>query len=264
MLASSIFVAALISGPTQHELALAAKAQVVHRRDQLLSPRPYRGVLPGADLGYAARGRHNTHVVSLSFAMGSLRSGPDFEYERAGELRSTEPSLATMLDLRYAYGRRLAGERWSVSLGATLPVHIEAMNWVYGPLGNFNYLGVFALGPWAQLRLEPAARHLIELELGAPIVAWVARSPYALNDDDFIAANADHAPGKAAFRLIGQGRFESLDTYQSVDLRGSWAFALHERWALVSTLGFWFAHESKPRPLSALHFSAMFGARGSF
>ncbi|MCB9697072.1 MAG: hypothetical protein H6738_09865 [Alphaproteobacteria bacterium] len=249
---------------TTHEFEAAAGADLVTRTDWMFSPLPHDGIAPSVDLGWSPRGRRDANVVRLSFTPANIASGPSWSFTWDGETRETFPSSATMVDLQYAYGRRIDAGAWTVHVGATSANHFENVVDAFAINAVETYFGVFELAPRVEARWKLSDRHTIELEGWTPLLAWVARNPYPMHNGEHIWNTRDNQPVFIIFRYIGDGRLQTLDTYQAVHLRTGYALRLSNRFTALARVRVDGFHDKVPWPLAEWQAGLDLGLRGTF
>ena len=257
------------SEPGLDELGLAWTPRVILRRDQIGSPHTLVGpALGAAALRYDRTKAANAHRVDVDFAVATLRSQPDFEYLHwpDNETVSASGSPHTYVRLRYAYLRELplARERLSLRLGPGVDFDVQAFDYLHPPASIGGYHGIFALDLRAELELRPAKRHRLRVAAGLPVLSWVARSPYAINDDESIYANRDQNGLKTFFRYLGNGEVQSWGRLQAVRVDLRYDLELHEHLALTAGVHGRVLANSVPRPLLLQEYGASLGLTARF
>jgi hypothetical protein len=204
------------------DLALGARA--LTRRDEAFSPRTYVAPAPSARLGASVPGDRWSHRLSLDLAMGSARSGPAWSFTVDGERRDTPPSSLVEVSLREATLHAVPGPL-PLQLGLGPALDVSTATFAFGRGGVFTYFGTIGLDAAARLEVPLPGPHRLDVQLGAPLAAWVARSPYALNDDRYIDTIAAGGGVGAVFGLLGRGRVESWGTRQAVRAGAAWTWS---------------------------------------
>lgn len=250
---TALMLTALVTASAQarpeHNVSLGAGATYLSRTDAQLSALPHKGVLPRVGLGYQARGDKGVHVVDIALITGSLRSQPDFGFTWDGEDRTSGPDALTMVTMRYAVGKRIDAGPLQLNLGATNANELMNATYNYVMVGMDNYLGVFELGPYADVQLALGERNRLGLEAWTPVMAWMARNPYAVHSGQHIYNTRSNNPVKIIPQYLADGSFRTVNTYQAAHLRGSWRFDMTKRFAVSTQLRFDFLHYSKPSQL---------------
>lgn len=247
-----------------HELDLGVGMAQLVRTDLLLSPRRYTGTLPAVGLRWRGRFEHTSHRVGIDLALGDLRSGPAWTYLSEGQPTEILPTDTTVVDLRSAHGWAVVDATWRVDVGGTVTGHLEQQYSVYAFLPVSNYLGVFTLAPWASAGVDLSQRQHLEVEGWVPVLAWIARSPYSVHDDEYLWHNRDTNAVAIIARYIGAGEPASFGTYQSAHLRTTWSLDLSRHLAVAVAGRVDAVHLVRPQPLFELQLGLSAGLRGSF
>jgi hypothetical protein len=137
-----------------------------------------------------------------------------------------------------------------MSAGLQFNTDVQALSYSYGRVsGSFGYFANFGLGACLEKNHTIGARHHIGGKISLPVVNWLARSPYLVNDDEFIENTSSHKGLKTFLAFIEDGRLSSLDKFQSLDLQLKYTCNLTSKWTLGGVYGFEFTHSSRPRNL---------------
>jgi len=266
IVAAALFTAApgVTAEAGSHDVDLVGGVAPVVRTDHLLSPLRYSGAMPAFGVLWTGEGERASNRVGLDLVLGGLRSGPDWTYTRDGETIEAGPTGTTLVDLRYAHGRRVVDGAWTVQVGGTFVTHLEQHYYPYGFTGVSNYLGTLTLSPWAEASVDLGKRQHFAVEAWVPLLAWVARSPYAVHDDEYLWHNRDTNPVFIAARYIGAGSLASPLSYQSGHLRATWSLDVSDHLAVLVAGRLDALHLTDPSPLTELQFGTNAGLRGSF
>ncbi len=256
------------SDETKNEIYVGWGPQVLLRKDQVKSPRLYSGpALLSFEAGYRRTNDADAHRLSLGYAQGTVRSQPDFTYYSwpDGEERTTEGDPLTQVRLRYAYLRRFSlSDKLDLAVGPGLDVDVQHGVYVISPYAVDGYYGVFALDARAELAYRPSQKHRLVFDMALPLFAWVARSPYSLNDDKQIMANLEHNGMKTFFRYIGRGKFRTWNQLQAVRLSARYDYRLSQRVSLSAGAQARILSLTEPRPLLAHDYGANLAATFHF
>jgi hypothetical protein len=247
-----------------HDIDLVDGVSPIVRTDLLLSPLRYTGALPAAGLLWTGVGERASNRVGLDLSLGGIRSGPDWTYRMDGETVEAGPTGTTLIDLRYAHGRKVIDKAWTLQLGGTFVTHLEQHTYPYGFTGVSNYLGTLTLSPWAEATVDVGKRQHISVEGWVPVLAWVARSPYSVHDDEYLWHNRDTNVLAIAARYIGAGEMASPLTYQSAHLRTTWSYDLSDHWGVLVAGRLDALHLTDPSPMVEVQLGVNAGIRGSF
>lgn len=267
LLLPSLIALAVDARAAEHDLDLVGGVAPVVRTDLLLSPLRYTGVMPAVGLMWTGTGERASTRVAVDLALGGLRSGPDWTWTRddgSGETVETGPTGSTLVDLRVGHGRRVLDRTWSLEVGGSFTTHLEQHYYPYAFTSVSNYLGTLSLSPWVEASVDPGKRHHLAFEGWVPLLTWVARSPYAVHDDEYLWHNRDTNPLAIAARYIGAGQLSSPLNYQSAHLRTTWSIDLSKHLGLLVAGRLDAVHLTEPSPLAELQLGVNAGLRGSF
>lgn len=267
LLACTLITLSSSAQAAEHDVDLVGGVAPIVRTDLLLSPLRYTGVMPAVGLMWTGTGERASTRVALDLALGGMRSGPDWTWIRddgSGETVETGPTGSTLVDLRVAHGRRVLDRAWTLEVGGSFTTHLEQHYYPYGFTGVANYLGTLSLSPWVEAGFEPGKRHHVSVEAWLPVLTWVARSPYAVHDDEYLWHTRDTNPLAVASRFIGAGEMSTPLSYQSVHLRTTWSIDLSEHLGLLVAGRLDAVHLTDPSPLAELQLGVNAGLRGSF
>ena len=240
--------------PQTRQLDLSLGYGLLMRQDLIFSPFVHEGSSP-LHIGLVyRRDKRWQQTWSLRFAQTSAQHQPTFDYtlpyEEPGEVQHTAAHGFTFVDLNYTLGKRIAvRERSTWSLGGAVSADLDALNYNHARISNFGYFMAFDVAVWGRWAYQPAPRHRIEAEAQVPLLAWAARSPYLINDDEFIENTASHRTLRTLGNFIGDGQLAAPDRYQRAALTLRYDFALSRRWHVGAIYrGDWMRYD-RPVPL---------------
>jgi hypothetical protein len=163
------------------------------------------------------------------------------------------PHIYVLLDGLYGLGVNLpAAENHGAALGAAFKLDLQAADYNYGLEYNFGYFLSAGLNAWYQQELRLSPKHRVSGRAMAPLVSWVARSPYLVNDDQFIENIASESRLGAARAFLADGELASWDRLQRLDLSLDYEYAVTSRVDLGASYRFAYLHSRDPRPLTSL------------
>lgn len=247
-----------------HQVDLTGGVAPVVRTDLLLSPQRYTGAMPSVGLLWRADNERATHLAGFDLALGGLSSGPEWTFTMDGEPAVAGPTGSTLVDLRTAHGWSVVDSTWTVHVGGSFAGHLEQHYYPYGFSGVSTYLGVFTLAPWADASVDLSRRQHLAIDGWVPVLAWVARSPYSVHDDEYLWANRDTNVPAIIARYIAAGGLASPLSYQSGHLRATWSLDLSDHLAVLVAGRLDAVHLTEPFPMTELQLGATAGLRGSF
>lgn len=259
-----LLMAALSSAGTMHEIELTGGASALVRDDRMVGAIPHSGLAPGGALSWTPRGDRDANRIRLGFQPATLRGTEDFTYTWDGEKKSSGPDAVSIAELQYAYGRRLDGTGFTLHLGGTVAGHIEDVSTNYAFMGVKTYLGVFELGPWADLRIPVGQRHAFEVEGWIPVANYVARNRYGVHDDAYIDDTRDLKTLPIIGRLLASGSPYTLNAYQAAHLRAGFTLGLSDTFAVVTRARLDAVHLTISHPMVEWQAGLDLGIRGRF
>lgn len=250
-----------------HGVDLAWSSTVRARHDQLMSPLVHSGVsVTGGALAYRWRGQRHALATGLELDHVPARSGPAYEHKLDdGTSGKTFPSSWFTARIPTGWGVDLArSDALDLVVGGLFDARIEVLSWSYGVTWTTGYSGAFLLGPWLDARWRPRQRWTLEAGATAPLLGWMARSPYALNDDEYIRANRTHSPFVAFGALMADGRPSWLAGHQALRARAAAAYALTDVTGLLMGYRLEVWHDADPLPVLAVGHALDLGLRVSW
>lgn len=173
-----------------------------------------------------------------------------YDFTHHGETKTASSHIFNMIDLDYLIGKRVKNfGKSTLNAGGLFSMDVQVLNYVYGRIGNFGYYSSLGLGGFMRHQYRINEQSNITTTFQFPIVAWLARSPYLVNDDEFIENISSHSEFKTFFAFIGNGQFNTWNRLQSYDLDINYTYTLNEKWQLGASYLFEFIHSSQPRNL---------------
>jgi hypothetical protein len=124
---------------------------------------------------------------------------------------------------------------------------VQAANFVYGRISSFGYYSAFGLGVFGRKEVSLSEKGKLSATLQFPIVTWLARSPYLVNDDEFIENISSHSGLKSFMAFIGDGGLVTWNKLQTFDLEVGYKYRLNEKFELGIAYLLEFSHANDPR-----------------
>lgn len=250
-----MLTAGWISISAQSSLQIIAGPSWVARQDLLFSPLIAKGPgIPAIEAAYQRSGgwEHRAKLGYRGYAISPVREY-QFWRHNSSEPLQTLPHYFTFVNLEYGLGKKaLSRERFVLNAGGALSNDIEAINYNYGGSGSFGYFAAFSLGAWTEGSWAVSKRHSLSAALQVPLLSWIARSPYLLNDDTFIENTASHNGIKTFLAFIGDGGLQTWNRFQKAGWSLEHRISLAERWTIGWTYRGQLFRHSKPLPLVSL------------
>jgi hypothetical protein len=248
---------ALSQTKAAHTLSLSAGYGMMARQDLIFSPFVQES---GSPLQAKLRYEHSKRLEqqwSLQFRQFSAQRRPGFVFTlpaKPAEEQRSLPHTFTGLIVDYAVGKRLgpATARSQWTLGTAVAANLDIADWQYGYAASFGYFMAIEVGVWGKWTFRPAPRQTLSIETRLPLLAWTARSPYLVNDDEFIENTASHRSLRTLGSFLADGQLNSVGQYQKATFGLGYNFALSRRWQLGATWCSAMIRHSDPLPLRIL------------
>lgn len=222
----------------------------IARQDLVFSPFVHKDFSP-INIGIRYQ-REKKFYQNIHLRFSSLKPsfiGP-YEFFDDNETKQTSPHIFTMIDLDYWLGKEFRRRSKSITkAGIAFNADIQALNYVYGRTSFFGYYSAIGLGGFISQTYNANKKNKITGQIALPLFNWVARSPYLVNDDEFIENISSRSGVKTFFAFIGDGNFATLNKSQILDFRLNYAYKLNDRWELGVDYLFEFIHSKEPRNL---------------
>lgn len=248
-------IGALAQDPPHHHQRLSLTWGTTHLKHQDLIHTPF--VHTGAG-GNAALLRWERRGEWVQFAEGAYSSLPSslvepYPISHEDHHHRTMVHQFHLANAQLGIGRTLT-PRWSgrPALGLSLRFDLQATDYTYGTEPNFGYFLSPSLNAWAGWVHDLPGGTTLGGSVVAPIAAWVARSPYMVNDDAFIENIAAGGPVSILAAFLGDGSPATWNRLQRVGISADLLLPIWDRWEVGLSYRFDMLRHSDPLPLSAL------------
>jgi hypothetical protein len=235
------------------------------RQDLVFSPFVHTGFsFLNGGLQYTREARMY-HQVKIRYSGHSgMRSGP-YEYMEYEEIKTARPHLFSLIDLDYLAGTKAGSAgRLGLIFGGLFTSDIQPLNYVYGRMAHFGYYAALGLGGFVELEYRPGGKSTLGTGFQLPFFSWSARSPYLVNDDEFIENTGSHSGVKTFLSFLADGEPVTWNRLQYFDLHLSYTYHLNEKWQLGADYLLDFIHFTQPRSLTSLKNSLSLSATFRF
>lgn len=210
------------------ELQYGAHFAVLH--DDAFSVFNQSGSAP-FNIGAKYRHEHEKRFFYTDFLFDSykLKGYEPFSFTRWND----KPSTA---DLSYHSAIRI-NFKWSLmhepfEVGILNANSFVSSNWVFGSTGTYGYFGMYGVGSYLTYRYQHKDKWTASASLNLPLFAWVAHSPYAANDDEYIYNNRKHNGLHSFLSMTVDGRFATLNRLQQFDIVLDGKYLINDEWAV--------------------------------
>lgn len=217
------------------------------QQDLIFSPNIHQDLSLGTlSIQYA---NQNKWFHQLKVAYVGYQFDPQFStYLLEGKDETVFPHSVMNIDLEYAFGRMIKPtSSFPTAVGIVSVNELQSKNYSYGRIGSFGYFLHFGLGVFAQQQLNFGDKHQLSLYAHMPLVSWTARSPYMVNDDEFIENIASHSGFKSMMAFIKDGKVQTVGDVQNVDFRTKYLYLIAKKWSVGGEYGLELWHQKCPK-----------------
>ncbi|HEX8529791.1 MAG TPA: hypothetical protein VF646_07200, partial [Cytophagales bacterium] len=200
-------------------------------------------------LTYERTGEKAKNTAVLLFDRYTPAAHPGYTYTRDGRQEQIFPTFTTVVSLRYGHARRFGNGSWFA--GLLSDNQVAAGEQGYGAAATFHYLGAFSVSPWLGYDRSLTDRLHLSLQTWVPLVAWVTRSPYALNDDQYMRDNANHKGVPTFFNYVAGGRLQTLNHWRKINFTADATYSLSPRIGVVVSYQAEALRLTQPRTLTS-------------
>ena len=236
---------------TLPQLTLSLGPAHLSRQDLIFSPFIHTDFSP-LNVGLKYEKNKKVHqFVRLDYAGFSAGVATPYDYLVDDTIGTAYPHSFTFIGLDYGMGQWI-GEQKNSLIGGSFNVDVQAMNYQYGRFSFFGYYANFGLGAWYKHIFQLAEKHRLTAQFEVPLVSWMARSPYLINDDEFIENIYSHNGFTTFFAYFGDGELVTWNKLQTVNLGLEYKYALSDKWSIGASWQFGFIHASEPLDLNSV------------
>lgn len=192
-------------------------------------------------------GHKNTNFLAIEAGAYNPILVPSYLYGEDNE-DETYPHQFTLVNLTYGFAKRLPQKKENAyfNLGGFFELDVQASTYNYAWAGSFGYLAPVSLGVWADYKYPLSEKSYLTGRVLIPLVSLVARSPYLVNDDEFIENTYSHNGFKTFFAYLGDGNVYTLNKIQQIELQLGYQHMLSDKWSIGGLYSFRFVHFSEP------------------
>jgi len=235
----------------------------IKRQDLIFSPFIYNDAsLLSIGIRYTHTGKLKQEVT-LRFSGYEATVNGEYEYLSDGEPVSSYPHTFFLVDANYSVTKKMfSNEKMELYAGGTFANDVDALNYYYGFAGYFGYFATFGLDLSGSYTYHLNERSRFDAAVSIPLLSLVARSPYLVNDDEFMYNSYSHNGLKTFFAYLGDGSFQTVNHLQKITMDLAYNYKLSQHWELGFVYGFDFTHYSPVASFTSienkLHVSAQF------
>lgn len=223
----------------------------ITQQDRIFSPMIHRDLsMINAGIEFSSESRYH-HNVSLRFSSFNPVVSEPFDYYLEGELKTASPHNFVLVNLFYNVGKTWQAGEGDLSAGLILNADIQAFSYLYGGFGSFGYFSSIGPGGFAGYSRNAGEKGRISAVLRLPFVSLYSRSPYLVNDDEFIENISSHSGVKTFFAYLNDGKWVTWNRLQYFNAVVNYNYDLSERWGAGAAWMFDFIHAPSPRKFLA-------------
>jgi hypothetical protein len=250
-LTAALFISAAGLSAQNNQFSIRLGAGRIDRQDQVFSPFVQSGVSVqqlGLHWQRSAGCEQFAGLRYSGFSASRLRA---FDYTKKPdtEIKTTLPHTFTFVEIDYGIGKKWQAGGYSISAGGALDNAVQALNYQYGEASFFGYFATFSLSPWLHLSRPVGRKSSLHAGLRIPVLSWVARSPYLVNDDEFIENTSSHSGFKTFADFVQDGSLQFPDQLQKLSGSLGYTQLLGRRWTAGLQYGFQFIRHTEPLTL---------------
>lgn len=222
----------------------------ISRQDNVFSPFIHQDISP-INLGVRYQREDKFYQnVNIRFALLYPYHTDAYQFFDNNEIKTTSPHGFTIVDLDYWIGKAIKEtDNNSTKIGFSVNADVQALNYVYGRISSFGYYSSFGIGGFVYHNHKFNEKNHLSGYISLPVISWLARSPYLVNDDEFIENTSSHSGVKTFFAFIGDGKIATFNQLNIVDISATYTFVISSRWGLGFGYLFEFIHSNRPRNL---------------
>ncbi len=222
----------------------------IARQDLVFSPFIHKDFTPvNVGLEYTRKANY-FQKLNIRYASFNPMLATPYEFHHNGESKVASQHYFTIINLDYSFGMEIIkSEKSSTTAGVLFAADVQLLNYVYGRIGNFGYYSILGLGGFISKEYQINEKSRFSGRISLPLINWFARSPYLVNDDEFIENINSHSDLKSFFAFIGDGNIATLNKLQTFDIEAGYTYRLSNRWEIGLSYLFEFIHARDPRSL---------------
>jgi hypothetical protein len=195
--------------------------QNLQHQDLIFSPLIHRdGSIANGQVA-VGWGQKRKHLHEIGLRTSLFNPGPlaPYTFLIQGEDNTAWNHSFTFVSLHYHFQfKRQDFLKIEIRPGLKLDNAIWAKSYGYGRSGAFGYFAALGLKGTLQAEKHYSSWLNPHAQLELPLLAWVARSPYLANDDEFIENISSNKGVNTFFSYLGDGSLQTWNRLQSVNV----------------------------------------------
>lgn len=163
---------------------------------------------------------------------------------------TTLPHIFLFMNLNYGFGKAVKKtEKQVTAIGGSVLVDLQSGFYNYGFERNLGYFYTNNLNIWLQKSYVLNDRNKLSGRVELPVLSWLARSPYLVNDDEFIENVSSHKRPIVVMEFIKDGKLATLNKYQRLNFLAEYHYEVSRSFNIGASYRFQFIHHNEPRTL---------------
>jgi len=219
------------------------------KQDITFTPLIHQGWSPINFLLSYKRSNKLEHQASIRFGNYKSRIGEEFTYSVPWESGNfpTYPHNINVAGINYSLGKSIFNKNQiKLTLGGKSRNRFDISDYIYGNSGTAgNYLSL-GLDIWLKVQYELSEKHHLTSNIGLPIFAYVYRSPYLTQNDDYFEDIYSHKDIKGFFLYFKRGELQSWNKSQNFDFDFNYYYTLSKKWEIGAI--YWFSINLNQKP----------------
>lgn len=230
-----------------NQLSLYIGPASIARQDLIFSPFIHQGLSPLVGVLKYEKNKKIHQYVRLDYSGFSAGLETPYDYIYNGGVDTAYQHSFTFVALRYGNGRYLGKSDHPRSMiGGAINLDVQAMNYQYGRSSYFGYFSTIGLHAWYKYTILDTEKSRLTGRIEMPLVSWLARSPYLINDDEFIENTFSHNGFSTFFAFLGDGHIATWGELHRADIELEYQYKLSEKFSLGAAWRLAFIHAGKP------------------
>ncbi|MBK9105770.1 MAG: hypothetical protein IPL92_14675 [Saprospiraceae bacterium] len=242
-----LFFTARAQQDTTNQLTLSLGPAHLSRQDLIFSPFIHQDIAPLV-FGLKHEWNKKSHqYVRLNYAGFSAGLETPYDYIFNGEVMTAYPHSFTFVSLGYGMGKYVGhSEKHPSMVGGALTLDVQALDYQYGRSSYFGYFSTVGLSAWYKYTFFQGKKSRLTGRIEVPLVSWLARSPYLINDDEFIQNAYSHNGFKTFFAFMGDGHLATWGELNRANIDIEYQYRLSDKFSLGAAWRLGFIHAGKP------------------
>ncbi|OBX25135.1 hypothetical protein A9996_11560 [Gelidibacter algens] len=234
----------------KNTLSITIGASSLSRQDLIFSPLIHTDMTV-LNVGMAYIRQANLfQKISLRYGNFNPSVSDPYDFTIHGETHTAHAHSFNFIDVDYLIGKNVKESGNSTfTAGGLFVMDVQALDYVYGRTSSFGYYSTLGLGVFGRYQHNIGKKGQFTANVQLPLVMWLARSPYLVNDDQFIENTTSHSQFKTLMSFIEDGQLVTWNRLQTFDFEAGYNYNLNEKWSLGVAYMLEFIHSSQPRNL---------------